>query len=249
MWIVIVFYKGSVQLICLTVGMLAVLIATAAIFCSGRAARNLPYNISNNAYVNEQFRFNVLQLLAAASVLAMGFALTKPALAGGECDELRGDERILPGESIPYLGPAWKSWALPRKGDVDDALARLDYGDELPLVYPIDLNKDRNNELLLTTPGGRLCGNAGCPNILLAPETMKRIGGVLRASGDFGRTRERVSSHSVLQPLSGIGYRAQASIRMSSTGARIASFLTRSSTTVASNNGVAASGTTDSTRS
>lgn len=121
------------------------------------------------------------------------------ALAVADCDELRGDERILPGEVIPYLGSAWKSRKLPPRGDVDSALTQLDYRDELPLVYSIDLNGDGHDELLLTTPNGRLCGNAGCPYILLAPKTMKRIGEFF---GHLVLLDERVNGYRIIQSYS-----------------------------------------------
>jgi len=123
-------------------------------------------------------------------------AFAKPALAAGDCDELRGDERILPGEFIPHHGSAWTSLDLPLKGDVDDALGRLDYRDELPLVYSVDINGDGRSELLLTAPDGRLCGNAGCPYVLLAPRTMKRIGEFF---GNLALLDERVNGYRVIQ--------------------------------------------------
>ncbi len=49
-------------------------------------------------------------------------------------------------------------------------------GDERPLVPAIDLNGDAEAEWPLTSPDGRLRGNAGCPYVLLSPKTMRRIG-------------------------------------------------------------------------
>lgn len=94
--------------------------------------------------------------------------------AADNCEELRGDEKILPGEI--YGSRYWRSQKLPLRGDLNKALSDLDYRDELPFALFIDLNDDGKQEILLTSPDGRLCGNAGCPYLLLDPITMERIG-------------------------------------------------------------------------
>jgi hypothetical protein len=135
-------------------------------------------------------------VLAAMTYLGTSSA---PTLADSECDDLRGDERILPGEFVPDLGGAWKSPVLSLQGDVGDALARLDFGEALPLVYSVDLNGDGEAELLLTTPDGKLCGNAGCPYILLAGKTMKQIGEFF---GHLAILDERVNGYRIIQSYS-----------------------------------------------
>lgn len=107
------------------------------------------------------------------AAIALSTALAQPALAIGDCDELPFDERHLAGE---LLGKAWKSPKLPSKGDVEDALVRLDSLDEGPQVLYLDLSGDGRAELILTPPNGRLCGNAGCPYIVLDPVSFRRIG-------------------------------------------------------------------------
>ncbi len=102
-----------------------------------------------------------------------GMSSAQPA---GDCDELRGDEKILPGELIPGAGSRWKRQELLDKGDLQRTLSDLDYQDELPLILSLDLNGDGKQELLLTSSEGKLCGNAGCPYALLAPASMTRIG-------------------------------------------------------------------------
>jgi len=140
------------------------------------------------------------RLRSLLAVLALLGGLIQPSLASSECDEelreLRGDERTLPGE---LLGKARKSQNLPSKGDVDDTLTRLDYNDEGPLVYSVDLNADGRAELLLTSPGDRLCGNAGCPYILLDPKTLKRIGEFF---GHLAILDERVNGYRIIQVFS-----------------------------------------------
>ena len=140
-------------------------------------------------------------LLLVAIVGLSGLAY--PVRADSECGELGGDERILPGE---LLGKAWKRRDLPSKGDVDDALSRLDSNDEGPLVYSIDLNRDGKPELLLTGSGDRLCGNAGCPYILLDPKTQKRIGEFF---GHLVILDERANGYRIIQSYS--RYRVSAS--------------------------------------
>ena len=135
-----------------------------------------------------------LATIVAAAACVCGLA--GPARADSECDELRGDERTLPGE---LLGKARTYRELPSKGDVDDALARLDYLDEGPLLYSIDLNADGRAELPLTSPGGRLCGNAGCPYILLDPKSLKRIGEFF---GHLAILDERINGYRIIQSFS-----------------------------------------------
>jgi hypothetical protein len=139
--------------------------------------------------------------VVAAAVCACGFA--GPVLADGDCGELHGDESILPGE---LLGKTWKQRDLPSKGDMDDVLTRLDANEEGPLVLAVDLNRDGRAELLLTSPGDRLCGNAGCPYILLDPKTFKRIGEFF---GHLAILDERVNGYRIIQSFS--RYRVSAS--------------------------------------
>jgi hypothetical protein len=123
--------------------------------------------------------------------------LVTDSVAQGDCDALRGDEAVLPGEFIP--DHEWRSVSLPSVGDLDRALTDLDYQDELPFVYAIDLDGDRAPEYLMTTPNGRLCGTGGCPYILLAGKSMKRIGEF------FGRPAildARVNGYRVIQTFS-----------------------------------------------
>lgn len=130
---------------------------------------------------------------------------TSTAFADSDCGELRADERILPGTNVPHAGQAWKRQRLPSKGDVDDALSRLDNNDERPLVYAVDLNADGHAELLLTTEDERLCGNAGCPYLLLDPMSFRRIGEF------FGRLAildERVNGYRIIQSYSRYGVAA-----------------------------------------
>jgi len=100
---------------------------------------------------------------------------------------------------VPDLGNDWKRRDLPLKGDVDDTLSRLDSNDQGPLVYAIDLNRDDRDELLLTAPDGRLCGNAGCPYILLDPKTLKRIGEFF---GHLAILDGRVNGYRIIQSYS-----------------------------------------------
>lgn len=137
-----------------------------------------------------------LKLTCIVVAVILSAAFIPCARADSECDDLRGDELTLPGE---LLGKAWKRRNLPAKGDVDDALARLDYNDEVPQVYSVDLNADGRAELLLTSPGGRLCGNAGCPYILLDPKTQKRIGEFF---GHLAILDERVNGYRIIQSFS-----------------------------------------------
>lgn len=120
------------------------------------------------------------------------------ALADDDCAALRGDEQILPGEEVPQLGTRWERMELPARGDVGDALTRLDVED-IPLVYPIDLNGDGRPELLLASPEGRLCGNAGCPYYLLDQRTMKRLGEFF---GHLYVLDERVHGYRIIQSVS-----------------------------------------------
>jgi hypothetical protein len=98
----------------------------------------------------------VLRLTPAFLLLCGLGILGMDAAAQGNCAALRGDEAVLPGEFIPDNG--WKAISHPSVGDLDQAMTELDYQDELPFAYVIDLNGGRAPEDLLTTPHGRLCG-------------------------------------------------------------------------------------------
>ncbi len=123
------------------------------------------------------------------------FAVIGVVRAAEECDQFRGDENILPGE---LLGKTWKKMELPDKGEVNAALAQLDEQDT-PHVQRIDLNGDGRPELLLTSSGGRLCGNAGCPYQLLAAQSFKRIGEFF---GHLAILDERVNGYRIIQNFS-----------------------------------------------
>jgi len=129
----------------------------------------------------------------------LSLLLTVDVRAQGDCAALRGDEDILPGQWLDDGAQAWRHRQLPSKGDVDRALSDLDYGDELPLVYAIDLNGDGRPELLLASPGARLCGNAGCPYVLLAAGTFRKIGEFF---GQLAVLDERINGHRVIQTFS-----------------------------------------------
>ncbi len=133
-------------------------------------------------------------------MLALVLCLSAPASHGlptGDCDEfVRGDERSLPGELVPYLGSPWQFRALPSRGDLDAVLTDLDSNDKGPLVYPTDLNGDGRAELLLTTPDARLCGSAGCPYALLDPRTLRRLG---KFFGHLAILDERVNGYRLVQ--------------------------------------------------
>lgn len=122
--------------------------------------------------------------------------------AQGDCAPLRGDEALLPGELLDADASAWSHRRLPSKGDVDRALTDLDYGDELPHVRAIDLNGDGRSELLLTSPAGRLCGNGGCPYVLLAADNLKRIGEFF---GHLAVLDQRINGFRIVQSFSHSG--------------------------------------------
>jgi hypothetical protein len=139
----------------------------------------------------------VKRLASVVAAAACVCGLASPAHADSfDCEELRGDERPLAGE---LLGKARMYRGLPSKGDVDNALTRLDYLDEGPLLYSIDLNQDGKAELLLTSPGDRLCGNAGCPYVLLDPKTFKRIGEFF---GHLAILDKRINGYRIIQSYS-----------------------------------------------
>lgn len=135
----------------------------------------------------------MLSCVVAAVLLA---ALPAMAAAEADCDALRGDEAILPGELLPDGG--WSPVRLPDRGDVADSLARLDV-DRDPLVHRIDLNGDGKAELLLASPDSRLCGNAGCPYHLLAPDSYRRIGEFF---GHMVVLDERINRYRLIQTYS-----------------------------------------------
>ena len=135
-----------------------------------------------------------------ACVTALVSAMSmSAAIAGADCDALSGDDATLPGLIVPEAGPAWKRLRLPALGDVDDALSRLDNSDDEPRVYAVDLNADGHDELLLTTENGRLCGNAGCPYLLLDPKSFRQIGEFF---GHLTILDERVNAYRIIQSYS-----------------------------------------------
>jgi hypothetical protein len=139
-------------------------------------------------------------VLVSAAAMVVFFGLVSPVVdsaAQGDCAALRGDETVLPGEFIPDR--EWRSLSLPSVGDLDRALTELDYQDESPFVYAIDLDGDRAPEYLVTTPNGRLCGTGGCPYILLAGKSMKRIGEFF---GHLAILDERVNGYRIIQAFS-----------------------------------------------
>jgi hypothetical protein len=124
-----------------------------------------------------------------------GLWLAPPVQADPECAALRGDEGLLPGE---YLGRAWQALEPPDRGDVPDALARLDEGG-IPRALPVDLGGDWRPELFLTTSDGHLCGTAGCPYELLAPDSYRRIGELF---GHLAILDARVNGYRIVQSYS-----------------------------------------------
>lgn len=143
------------------------------------------------------------QILIFLAVIAGLSGMASLARAESECNELRGDEQILPGE---FLGNAWGRHELPSKGDVDEALTRLDSYDEGPLANSVDLNRDGKPELFLASPDGKLCGNAGCPYVLLDPESLKRIGEFF--GHQLALLDERVNGYRIVQSYSRLRFDA-----------------------------------------
>lgn len=140
---------------------------------------------------------------ATLAPFVLGVALAALWVAGvraqSDCAPLRGDEAILPGQLLDDDASAWRHRRLPSHGDVDRALIDLDYGDELPFVRTIDLNGDGRPELLLTSPVGRLCGNGGCPYLLLAADSLKKIGEFF---GHLAVLDERINGYRIVQSYS-----------------------------------------------
>ena len=135
-------------------------------------------------------------LPAAILLVLMLFGLDGAAVSQEDCDALRGDENILPGQLLDEGGSGWQPTALPGSKDLDEALAQLDYGDEVPVVHALDLDGDGEREYILTSAGGRLCGNAGCPHVLLAGRPLTRIGEMF---GHVAILDERINGHRVVQ--------------------------------------------------
>ena len=121
------------------------------------------------------------------------------AVAGDNCVALRVDEKILPGRFLPNGDSAWVSRALPSRGDLDAVLEELDYGNELPVFHAADLNGDGRKELLLTTHGGKLCGSAGCPYVLLSSGNLRKIGTFF---GHLAFLDERINGYRIIQSYS-----------------------------------------------
>lgn len=161
---------------------------------------------ARSANVSRSYRWGARRIAKRFStgpmILALfdlwGFAfLVTDAAAQGDCVALRGDEAVLPGEFLRDNG--WKTVSLPSVGDLDKALTDLDYQDEMPFVYAVDLNGDRAPEYLVATPNGRLCGTGGCPYILLAGTPMKRIGEFF---GHLAILDARVNGYRIIQTFS-----------------------------------------------
>lgn len=121
------------------------------------------------------------------------------AQAADDCMALRGDESILPGHILPEDGTAWHSRALPLRGDLDAALVELDSAEDLPVVHEADLNGDGHEELFLTTAGCKLCGSAGCPYVVFAPGSLKKIGAFF---GHLAILDERINGYRIIQSYS-----------------------------------------------
>lgn len=141
--------------------------------------------LSGLAWTGSKTAWALLVLLMAAA----------PARSQPDCDALRGDEAVLPGELLLRAGKRWKTMELPERGDVNAALRALDA--ETALVYRVDLNGDGRAELLLASPDDKLCGNGGCPYELLDPKTMKRIGSFFGQGLAF--LDERVNDYRIIQ--------------------------------------------------
>lgn len=121
------------------------------------------------------------------------------AQAADDCKALRGDESILPGRILREDGTAWRSRAFPSRGDLDAALLELDSAEDMPVVHEADLNGDGHKELFLTTAGGKLCGTAGCPYVVLAPGSLKKIGAFF---GHLAILDERINGYRIIQSFS-----------------------------------------------
>jgi hypothetical protein len=133
-----------------------------------------------------------------AGLLLLGLSsLGRVAWAQGDCDALRGDEQTLPGQYLRQGAAAWQKRPLPERGDADAALAKLDdTGDGLLAVHELDLNGDGQGELFLTSGDDRLCGNAGCPYVLLEPDGQRMIGDFF---GHLAVLDERIDGYRVIQ--------------------------------------------------
>lgn len=103
---------------------------------------------------------------------------------------------------MPQGPDAWKPRRLPLQRNVTAALDKLDYGDESPVVHEIDLNQDGRKELLVASPGTRLCGNGGCPYVLLAAGSLATIGEFF---GHLAFLDERFNGFQIIQSYSHVG--------------------------------------------
>lgn len=119
---------------------------------------------------NDRKLFNTL----AVMVVVLG---TGPGSATADVcpPEKQGNDNFT-GILLTRASTAWHPVRLPHRGDLDMALASLDYAGELPQAHGVDLDGDGVDELFLDSPNGRLCGNAGCPYVLLEAVSMRRLG-------------------------------------------------------------------------
>ncbi|MFO1400136.1 MAG: hypothetical protein U1F30_02790 [Steroidobacteraceae bacterium] len=109
--------------------------------------------------------------------------------------QLPQDAPAIVGHGIP--ASAWTRASLPERGDVARVLDQLDV-DGLPEVYREDLDADGAPEYILVSPP-RVCGNGGCPYVVLDGRTLKRIADVF---GHVAILDARVNGYRVLQAYS-----------------------------------------------
>lgn len=133
----------------------------------------------------------VVELLVAAAV----------ARAQPDCDALSDDDAYVPGALVG--DDQWRAADLPEVGDVDQALAELD-SSEGARVHAVDLDGDRKPESFVTSRES-VCGTGGCPFVLLAASSMKRIGTFF---GHLAILDERINGYRVIQTYS--RYRGEA---------------------------------------
>lgn len=144
-----------------------------------------------------------MKKLLAAAISLLAFSLESPAArAGDHCPVPDAGEGVLAGRLMPQGPDAWKPRRVPLQRNVTAALDKLDYGGESPVVHEIDLNEDGHKELLIASPAGRLCGNGGCPYVLLAAGSLATIGEFF---GHMAVLDERINGFRIIQSYSHVG--------------------------------------------
>jgi hypothetical protein len=120
-----------------------------------------------------------------------------------DCDAVSDDEAYVPGALVG--DGQWGAADLPAIGDVDQALAELD-SSEGARVYAVDLDGDRKPESFVASRE-IVCGTGGCPFVLLAAPSMKRIGTFF---GHLAILDERINGYRVIQTYSRYRFEATA---------------------------------------